>query len=135
MWAETLNEFASRLELAQGLPEPLLDAAEQHLRAALPPDQRAFLLYTDGFYDQEAQYEFAWSLSELVSQALAGWAEGWLPHRLLPIGRDGAGGYFTLPLDGSPTVRHWSSISEEEADTRLALNEFWLGWLRGDVRV
>lgn len=135
VWAETLTEFASRLVLAEGVPEPDLDAAEQRLRVALPPDQRRFLLYTNGFYDQEAQYEYAWSLAELVSQALAGWAEGWLPNRLLPIGGDGAGGYFTLPLDATATVRHWSSIGEEEVDTGLTLEEFWPQWLSGDVRV
>jgi hypothetical protein len=94
---------------------------------------------TDGVYDREGQYEYAWSLARIVSENSEAWVEldGPLPEAFLAIGSDGAGDWFCIPSDRHATsvVLHWAWIEFVARQIAPDLMSFWTGWFSGELTV
>lgn len=115
-----------------------IEAAEAKLGVSLPQSLVQFLKATDGFFDRESQYEYAWRLERIVEENRRAWSDQsrTFDNHLLAFGGDGAGDWFCLSLyETEDSVHHWAWISAESRRVAPDLATFWSGWLQGSISV
>ena len=97
-WRTELELVAPDVTLLPGCSRTALAAAEGSLGFALPRELVEFLGATDGVYDSDCHYWYAWSLERLVDESF----DPERPADLLAVGDDAGSGWFCLPLDEGP---------------------------------
>jgi hypothetical protein len=138
-WLEELEAMESKAELRPGCSPERVTGAESELGVTLPEALAEFLRATDGFYDRESEYAYAWDLNTLVGENARAWTDAAAPldTNFLAFGADGAGGWFCLPLgpESADGVFHWSATDEQPRRIAPDLRTFWRGWLTGRITV
>ena len=120
-----LEPPASDLEVAK---------VEAVLGATLPPSLLGLYLVTNGVHDKDGEWFAVWTLARVVERNQEEWAnEDTARQHLLGFGDDCTGAAFCVQRDGSNGVFTWQPI--EQLAYRLAdtVEEFWYGWLRGEI--
>jgi hypothetical protein len=139
LWREFLSQLSDSLALRPGCEPAQLADAEARLGVRLPRDLADLLSETDGFYDTESQYEYAWDHATIVAANTRHWLDADLPldGDLLGFGGDGIGGWFCLShaLDATASVYHWEWIDCERRLIAPDLRTFWHGWLTGAIGI
>lgn len=129
-WREELELVAPDVTLLPGCSRTALAAAEGSLGFALPREQAEFLSATDGVYDGDSHYWYAWSLERLVDESF----DPERPAELLAVGDDAGSGWFCLPLDG-PGAIHYDRVTGARRTLARDLRGLWLGWFGGTLGV
>ena len=129
-WRAELELIATDVTLLPGCSRTALAAAEGSLGFALPRELVEFLSATDGVYDSDCHYWYAWSLERLVDESF----DHERPADLLAIGDDAGSGWFCLPLDAAGVI-HYDRATGARRTLARDLRGLWLGWFGGTLRV
>src|SRR4051794_28740173 len=129
-WRTELELVAPDVTLLPGCSRTALAAAEGSLGFALPRELVEFLAATDGIYDSDCHYWYAWSLERLVDESF----DPERPADLLPVGDDAGSGWFCLPLDGAGVI-HYDRATGARTTLARDLRGLWLGWFGGTLCV
>jgi len=129
-WRRELELVAPDVTLPPGCSRDAIAAAEGSLGLALPTQQAEFLAATDGVYDGDSHYWYAWSLERVVDENF----DYERPGDLLAVGDDAGSGWFCVPLDGSGVV-HYDRASGVRRTLARDLRGLWLGWFGGTLGV
>jgi len=129
-WRAELELVAPDVTLLTGCSRSAVAAAEGSLGFALPPELVEFLGATDGVYDPDSHYWYAWSLERLVDENF----DTERPADLLAVGDDAGSGWFCLPLDGAGAI-HYDRATGARRTLARDLRGLWLGWFGGTLCV
>jgi len=129
-WRQELELVAPDVTLPPGCSRDAIAAAEGSLGLRFPSQQAEFLAATDGIYDGESHYWYAWSLERVVDENF----DCERPGDLLAVGDDAGSGWFCLPLDGSGVV-HYDRVTGVRRTLARDLRGLWLGWFGGTLGV
>jgi hypothetical protein len=139
LWREFLSQLSDSLALRPGCPPAQLADTEARLGVRLPSDLADLLSETDGFFDTESQYDYAWDHTTIVAENTLHWLDNDAPldRDLLAFGGDGGGGWFCLShtRETTASVYHWDWIDGERRLIAPDLRAFWRGWLTGSIGV
>jgi SMI1 / KNR4 family (SUKH-1) len=130
-WRAELELVAPDVTLLPGCSRTALAAAEGSLGFALPRELIEFLSATDGVYDGDSHYWYAWSLERLVDESF----DPERPADLLGVGDDAGSGWFCLPLDDRTGVVHYDRVTGARRTLARDLRGLWLGWFGGTLGV
>jgi hypothetical protein len=129
-WRAELELVAPDVTLPPGCSRGAIAAAEGSLGLTLPPGQAEFLTATDGVYDGDSHYWYAWSLERVVDENF----DPDRPADLLAVGDDAGSGWFCLPLKGTGAL-HYDRVTGVRRVLARDLRGLWLGWFGGTLGV
>jgi hypothetical protein len=129
-WRAELELVAPDITLPPGCSRAAVTAAEGSLGLTLPPQQVEFLTATDGVYDGDSHYWYAWSLERVVDENF----DPDRPADLLAVGDDAGRGWFCVPLEGTGAL-HYDRVTGVRRTLARDLRGLWLGWFGGTLGV
>ena len=129
-WRAELELVAPDVTLPPGCSRTALTAAEASLGVTFPSEQVEFLGATDGIYDGDSHYWYAWSLERVVDENF----DPDRPGDLLAVGDDAGSGWFCLSLDGTGAI-HYDRVTGVRRTLARDLRGLWLGWFGGTLGV
>jgi hypothetical protein len=129
-WRAELELVAPEVTLPPGCSRTAIAAAEGSLGMAFPSQQIEFIAATDGIYDGDCHYWYAWSLERVVDENF----DPERPGDLLAVGDDAGSGLFCLPLDGTGPI-HYDRVTGARRTLARDLRGLWLGWFGGTLGV
>jgi hypothetical protein len=129
-WRPELELVAPDVTLPPGCSRTALAAAEASLGVTFPSQQVEFLAATDGIYDGDSHYWYAWSLERVVDENF----DPDRPGDLLAVGDDAGSGWFCVPLEGTGAI-HYDRVTGVRRTLARDLRGLWLGWFGGTLGV